>query len=245
MPAFNKLLISTSVAAATLLGHSASGLSEATSEFSWHFDVVGKTYLAATVEGAAQGLRERGSFDIALSRRVARAVAGQGDEIRTAFAPVRARARRQAISGMWSEAALEGCLQALEMPREKYESVIESARVRGGDVDLSYLGASLYIREDGGRSAIDWYRQQAMMRVVEVEIMAAEISSHPAQDTGSPIVSASLKMKAPEAPSTEVANGFFEPRTEVPERAESGKSLTEILSDFSARIEGDGDPTPG
>lgn len=241
----NKLLISTSVAAATLFGHSASGFSEASTDFSWHFDVVGKTYLAATLEGAAQGLRERGWFDIGISGRIARATAGQGREIRAAFAPVRARARNQAISGKWSEAALEGYLQALELPREKYESAIDKARVRNGEVAHSYLRATLYIEENGGRSAVDWYRQQAMMRVVEVEEIAAEISSERLHGDGVPIVSASLQMKAPDAPAAEVEKGFFTPKTAAPERAETGKSLSEILSDFSARIEGEDDLSPG
>lgn len=143
-----------------------------------NFDTLGKNYVVATVEGAAQGLQARGWSNPSIEARIAAQVAQQGVETRAAMGDIRNKALSEALSGKWDEAALEGYLQALEAPIAQWRDLAMQARnVDGlGQVSPETLERAVSATWEQGATPVDWYRAQAMARGMEVEIAAIAIA---------------------------------------------------------------------
>ena len=140
-----------------------------------NFDTVGKLYIVATVEGAAQGMRDRGWNDAHLVDRLRAQIRRQTVQMHRAMAPVREKARAEALEGRWNEAALTGYLSALEAPENEWRAFAEIAREAGnGSIDEVSLAAAIDMRLDD--RAWGRYRDQAIALSLLVECDAISIA---------------------------------------------------------------------
>lgn len=142
------------------------------------FVTLGKNYVIATVEGAAKGLEARGWSNASMQGRIALQVAKQGVETRAAISDIRNQALSEALSGKWSEEALEGYIQALEAPIAQWRALAVQARDLAEAVDRTRLNGkrALSAQWEQGAAPVDWYRAQAMARGMEVELDAIAIA---------------------------------------------------------------------
>lgn len=132
------------------------------------FDTVGKIFLVATVEGAAEGMRASGWDGSQMDARISAQLRRQSDEMRRVMTPVRDKARDEALSGGWSEEALDGYLAALEAPIAAWRPLVLAAREAGhGAVNELSLSAAIEASSTG--SAVTDYRNQAIARAILVE----------------------------------------------------------------------------
>lgn len=140
------------------------------------FDTLGKNYLVATVDGAADGLRARGWDNPAISARITRQIYKQSPEIYRAMDDVRARAKAAALAGDWNEQALEGYLEAIEVSAEQWRGLARTAR-QYGDVDAATLTAAISARDSADLAGAGGYRLQAMARGIEVEMATLNMAN--------------------------------------------------------------------
>jgi len=229
LPARKKLLAA-SITSLALSTHAASGFRDAPGIVGSQFDMAGKDYLVAVVEGAATGMGQGADSGSPLWSRIEAQVAIQGTEQREIYAPVRAQAREDAQEGFWSEDALEGYLDAIEMPRARYQEMAHVDLNSARPTMENWITASLYLSGDGGVSARNWYRQQAMSRAIILEIRAiSEIRSGNGVSGASPMVNLALQIAPPEAASAQVTKSFIVSRpTEVTKQPD--KSIAQIIT---------------
>ena len=82
-------------------------------------DMPAKHYAAEVVLGASDGMKENGWFNPAIEDRLAAIKEGTNEGFRAALSDIYGQAYEQGLSGQWDEAALDGYLEAIEVPRDK------------------------------------------------------------------------------------------------------------------------------
>ncbi|MBW3243409.1 hypothetical protein KUV57_12115 [Epibacterium sp. DP7N7-1] len=161
--------------------------------------MVSQIYMAEKIIGVGDGLAARGWENPAMERRLEALAERQVPELREHLKPVYESGYAAGLSGKWSEAALEGYLNAAETSFGEIRASIKAARESVGDPgddfsDRSIATAASVLALDAETNTVNPYAHQAFEGLINTEIRAGEmvrdlVDGKAEVDTETPLIS--------------------------------------------------------